>query len=259
MNGSYELLEHHAANLEAVRRRITQACAAAGRAPDSVTLLAVSKTFGADHVIALADAGQRAFGENYAQEAVAKLELCAERRPELFGRSPGTRSCGWHFIGPLQSNKTRAIAAHFDWVHSVDREKLAVRLSEQRPDGLPPLEICLQVNVSDEDSKSGCSPAEAPALALAVASLPRLRLRGVMAIPAPADEPRAQRQAFAAVRMVFEHCRSALGNERGAHFDTLSMGMSADLESAIAEGATIVRVGSALFGARPPAGQAVER
>ena len=129
MNGSCQLLERHAASLEAVRRRIAQACAAAGRAPGSVALLAVSKTFGADHVIALADAGQRAFGENYAQEAIAKLELCAERRPGLFGRSPGTGSCGWHFIGPLQSNKTRAIAAHFDWVHSVDREKLAVRLS----------------------------------------------------------------------------------------------------------------------------------
>ena len=135
-----------------------------------------------------------------------------------------------------------------------------MRLSEQRPDGFPPLEICLQVNVSDEDSKSGCSPAEAVALALAVAPLPRLRLRGVMAIPAPVDEPQAQRQAFAAVRALFERCRSALANEpggHGAHFDTLSMGMSADLESAIAEGATIVRVGSALFGARPPAGQAV--
>lgn len=262
MNGSYELLEHHAANLEAVRRRITQACAAAGRAPDSVTLLAASKTFGADHVIALADAGQRSFGENYAQEAIAKLELCAERRPDLFGRSPGAGACGWHFIGPLQSNKTRAIATHFDWVHSVDREKLALRLSQQRPEELPALEICIQVNVSDEDSKSGCSPVEAVALALAVAPLPRLRLRGVMAIPAPADEPQAQRQAFAAVRTVFERCRSALAKEpggHGAHFDTLSMGMSADLESAIAEGATIVRVGSALFGARPPAGQAVER
>ncbi len=260
MNGSHELFEHHAANLDAVRRRIIGACGAAGRAPDSVTLLAVAKTFGAEHVLALADAGQRAFGENYAQEAIAKLELCAERRPDLFDRSPGAGACGWHFIGPLQSNKTRAIAAHFDWVHSVDREKLARRLSEQRPAGLPPLEICIQVNVSDEDSKSGCSPAEAVALALAVAALPRLRLRGVMAIPAPEEKEAAQRRAFAAARAVFEKCRSALAKtpgNHGEHFDTLSMGMSADLESAIAEGATIVRVGSALFGARPPAGQAV--
>ncbi len=262
MNGSYELFEHHAANLEAVHRRIAHACTAAGRAPESVKLLAVSKTFGADHVIALAAAGQREFGENYAQEAIAKLELCAERRPDLFDRSPGAGACGWHFIGPLQSNKTRAIAEHFDWVHSVDREKLARRLSDQRPAELPPLQICIQVNVSAEDSKSGCSPDDAAALALAVAPLPRLRLRGVMAIPAPEDDPQAQRRAFAAVRAVFGRCRSALDRApggRGAHFDTLSMGMSADLEGAIAEGATIVRVGSALFGARPPAGQPVER
>ena len=262
MNGSPQLLEHHAANLDEVRRRIALACAAAGRNPDSLGLLAVSKTFGADHVIALAAAGQRSFGENYAQEAIAKRQLCAERRPDLFGRSPGAGACAWHFIGPLQSNKTRVVAENFEWVHSVDRDKLARRLSEQRPEELPPLDICIQVNVSDEDSKSGCAPDAAPQLALTVAPLPRLRLRGVMAIPAPEENPAAQRRAFAAVRAVFERCRDALAREAGghaAHFDTLSMGMSDDLESAIAEGATIVRVGRALFGARPPASRSVER
>ncbi len=253
MNGSAELFEHHAAALAAVHQRVTAACLAADRAPDSVALLAVSKTFGAEHVIALAQAGQRAFGENYVLESLAKIEACADRRPDLFAGWPAAGACAWHFIGPIQSNKTRAIAERFDWVHSVDREKIARRLSDQRPPALPALEVCVQVNVSDEASKSGCAPDEAVALAALVASLPRLRLRGLMAIPAPDEEPAGQRQAFGALHALFGQCRAALAalpENPARDFDTLSMGMSDDLEAAIAEGATIVRVGSALFGKR---------
>jgi PLP dependent protein len=222
-------------NLQEVRRRIADACAAAGRSAEHVTLLAVSKTFGAEAVREAHAAGQHAFGENYVQEALAKIEALADLRAQL----------QWHLIGPLQSNKTRAVAAAFDWVHSVDRLKIAQRLSEQRPAGLPALQLCLQVNISAEASKSGLLPAEVPAVALAVAALPRVRLRGLMAIPEPAADPAAQRVPHRALRELM-----AALNAQGQALDTLSMGMSADLEAAVAEGATLVRVGTAVFGKR---------
>ena len=224
-------------NLQAVRDSIAQAAADAQRAPEDVTLLAVSKTFGADAVLTAMRAGQAAFGENYLQEALDKIALVKEAAPQ--------HAPAWHFIGPIQSNKTRPIAEHFDWVHSVDRLKIAQRLSEQRPEELGPLNICLQVNISAEASKSGLTPEELPEVAAQVAQLPRLRLRGLMAIPAPSDDMKLQRAAFAAVRGLYEQLRTV-----GLPLDTLSMGMSADLEAAVAEGATIVRVGSAIFGAR---------
>ena len=231
------------ARYEAVRDRIRTACEAAGRPEDSVRLLAVSKTFAAERVLALADLGQRAFGESYLQEAQDKISACANERPDL--------PLEWHFIGPIQSNKTRAVAELFSWVHSVDREKIARRLSEQRPGSLPALNVCLQVNISAEQTKSGCTREQAPELARAIAALPRLRLRGVMAIPEPTEDVRRQREQCAAVRGVFEALRGAW-----LDIDTLSMGMSDDLEAAIAEGATIVRVGTALFGRRPVPGAA---
>lgn len=224
-------------NLQAVRDSIAQAAADAQRAPADVTLLAVSKTFGADAVLAAMRAGQAAFGENYLQEALDKIAFVKEAAPQ--------QAPAWHFIGPIQSNKTRPIAEHFDWVHTVEREKIAARLSEQRPAGLPDLNICLQVNISGEASKSGVTPAELPALARAVAQLPRLRLRGLMAIPEPETELQLQRAAFAQLRALYEQL-----NAEGLALDTLSMGMSADLRAAVLEGATIVRVGSAIFGSR---------
>ncbi|MDO8037165.1 YggS family pyridoxal phosphate-dependent enzyme [Janthinobacterium sp. SUN128] len=224
-------------NLQAVRDSIAQAAADAQRAPADVTLLAVSKTFGADAVLAAMRAGQAAFGENYLQEALVKIAFVKEAAPQ--------QAPAWHFIGPIQSNKTRPIAEHFDWVHTVEREKIAARLSEQRPAGLPDLNICLQVNISGEASKSGVTPAELPALARAVAQLPRLRLRGLMAIPEPETELQLQRAAFAQLRALYEQL-----NAEGLALDTLSMGMSADLRAAVLEGATIVRVGSAIFGSR---------
>ena len=223
--------------LQAVRRAIAQAATEARRPPDSVTLLAVSKTFGADAVLAAAAAGQTAFGENYLQEALDKIAAVRLALPQA--------SLAWHFIGPIQSNKTRPIAEHFDWVHTVEREKIAARLSEQRPEGMPDINICLQVNISGEASKSGVAPQELPALARAVAKLPRLRLRGLMAIPEPQSEPALQRATFAQLRELYEQLRA-----EGLPLDTLSMGMSADLQAAVLEGATIVRVGSAIFGAR---------
>lgn len=219
--------------LAAVQQRIEQACQSAGRPDNCVQLLAVSKTRPPEMLRALAAQGQRRFGENYLQEALEKIQALADLALE------------WHFIGPIQSNKTRAIAAHFAWVHSVDRLKLAQRLSAQRPTGLPPLNICLQVNISAEDSKSGVSLAELPALAQAVAHLPGLRLRGLMAIPAPCQDPQQQRLPFRALAEAMARL-----NEQGLGLDTLSMGMSDDLEAAIAEGATLVRVGTALFGPR---------
>jgi pyridoxal phosphate enzyme (YggS family) len=225
--------------------RIEIACRQAGRAPESVRLLAVSKTFGVEQIEALHALGQEAFGENYLQEALHKIEACRANR--------GPTGPEWHFIGPIQSNKTRPISAHFDWVHSVDRQKIATRLGEQRPAGLPPLQCCVQVNVSGEASKSGCAPAEALDIARAIAAQPLLRLRGVMAIPEPTDDEALQRRRFAAARGVLEEIRERIGREQpeaAARIDTLSMGMSGDLEAAIAEGATIVRVGTALFGAR---------
>ncbi|BEV17100.1 YggS family pyridoxal phosphate-dependent enzyme [Herbaspirillum sp. DW155] len=220
-----------------MQQQIAQAAAQAGRAASSVQLLAVSKTFGPQAVAEAVAAGQRAFGENYLQEALDKIAAL----PALVPDTP----LEWHFIGPIQSNKTRPIAGHFDWVHSVDRLKIAQRLSEQRPEELAPLNICLQVNISAEESKSGLTPAELPEVAVQVAQLPRLRLRGLMAIPAPSDDMKQQRAAFAAVRGLYEQLRAS-----GLALDTLSMGMSADLAAAVAEGATIVRIGSAIFGAR---------
>jgi len=224
-------------NLQEVKRRIAGAAAAAGRSAESITLLAVSKTFPAEAVRAAHAAGQRAFGENYVQEAFTKIEALADLR----------RDIEWHLIGPLQSNKTRPVAEGFDWVHSVDRLKIAERLAEQRPAGMPPLNLCLQVNVSGEASKSGVAPAELPALAAAVAALPgeRTRLRGLMAIPEPSDDAARQRCQHRALRELFDQLCAA-----GHALDTLSMGMSADLEAAIVEGSTMVRVGSAIFGAR---------
>lgn len=223
-------------NLSAISARIARAAQAAGRDPASVQLLAVSKTKPASAIREIHAAGVRDVGENYLQEALTKQQALSDL-PLI-----------WHFIGPIQSNKTKAIAEHFDWVHSVDRLKIAQRLSEQRPAGLAPLNICLQVNVSGEDSKSGCAPADLPALANAVAALPNLRLRGLMAIPEPTDDRAAQEAAFATLRQLQE--------DLGLGLDTLSMGMSHDLEAAIAQGATWVRIGTALFGARDYGGHA---
>lgn len=224
--------------IQEVSGRIARACEAAGRPVASVTLLAVSKTQSAEVVREALDAGLSRFGENYVQEGLAKIAALADVRQRI----------EWHLVGPLQSNKTRAVAEAFDWVHSVDRLKIAQRLSEQRPAGLPPLQVCLQVDISGEDTKSGVAPAELEALAHAVAALPRLALRGLMAIPAPADDPAAQRAPHRALRALLERLQA-----QGLALDTLSMGMTADLEAAILEGATLVRVGTALFGARPPA------
>jgi PLP dependent protein len=224
-------------NLQAVKEHIATAARAVSRESQQVTLLAVSKTFGADAVIAAADAGQRAFGENYLQEALDKMAAIRAARPGLL--------LEWHFIGPIQSNKTRPIAEHFDWVHSVDREKIAQRLSEQRPPHLPPLNICLQVNISGEASKSGVTPEELMALAPCVAAMPHLKLRGLMAIPEPVEEAEQQRVPFRQVRHLLDALRS-----QGLALDTLSMGMTADLAAAVAEGATIVRIGTAIFGQR---------
>lgn len=221
--------------LQTVRRRIEAACLEYGRSPDSVTLLAVSKTRNSEELRTMAALGLRRFGENYLQEALDKIEALADLGLE------------WHFIGPIQSNKTRPLAEQFDWVHSVDRLKIARRLSEQRPADLPPLNICLQINVSGESSKSGITLAELPGLAHEVAELPHLRLRGLMAIPAPADDFEAQRYPFRLMGEALEQL-----NRNGLQLDTLSMGMSGDLEAAIAEGATMVRIGTALFGPRQP-------
>ncbi len=226
-----------AANLQAVEATIKAACASAGRDRKAVDLLAVSKTFPAEAVVEAMAAGQRAFGENYLQEALDKMQEVARLQPDT--------AIQWHFIGPIQSNKTRPIAASFQWVHTVERLKIAQRLSEQRPPELGPLDICLQVNISGEASKSGASEHELPALARAVAGLPNLRLRGLMAIPEPTSDVAQQRAAFARLRTLFEALRAD-----GLALDTLSMGMSGDLAAAIAEGATIVRIGSAIFGAR---------
>ncbi len=224
-----------AANLQHVQARIVTACTQAGRNGASVRLLAVSKTFAADALREAHAAGQTAFGENYVQEAIAKIEALADLRSQL----------EWHCIGPLQSNKTRVVAEHFDWVHSVDRLKIAERLSDQRPANLAPLQICLQVNVDGGANKSGVPADEALALARAVAGLPRIALRGIMAIPEPAPDFEAQRALFMSAAAVFEQIRAD-----GIDLDTLSLGMSADLEAAIAAGSTMVRVGTAIFGGR---------
>lgn len=225
-------------NLQAVRRRIDLATTAAGRAPDSVRLVAVSKTFPPAAVDAAIEAGQRDFGENYVQEAIAKIT--ASRR---------SADVRWHMIGPIQSNKTRLIAEHFDWVHSVDRLRIAQRLSEQRPPERGPLRILLQVNIDDESSKSGIAPAEVLDLARAVAALPRLHLVGLMAIPRPETDPMRQRAAFRALATLGARVRTTI--PEAADCEELSMGMSGDFEAAIAEGATLVRIGTAIFGSRP--------
>lgn len=222
-----------ASKLQHVRARIATACQQAGRNVEDVTLLAVSKTFGADAVRAAAAAGQRAFGENYVQEAADKIASLRDLPLE------------WHCIGPLQSNKTRPVAEQFDWVHTVDRLKIAERLSVQRPEAMAPLNVCLQVNVDGGPTKSGVAPHEALALARAVAALPRLRLRGLMTIPEPAADFEAARAVHARTRALFDQL-----NAEGLGLDTLSMGMSADLEAAIAAGSTLVRVGTAIFGSR---------
>ncbi|MDQ0074809.1 pyridoxal phosphate enzyme (YggS family) [Variovorax boronicumulans] len=222
-------------DLQQVKNRIEAACVTAGRDPAGVRLLAVSKTFGADAVRDAHAAGQTAFGENYVQEGLDKIEALADLRASL----------EWHCIGPLQSNKTRPVAEQFDWVHGVDRLKIAERLSAQRPAHLAPLNVCLQVNVDGGANKSGVPPEEALELARAVAALPHLRLRGLMAIPEPAPDFVAQRDLCLRAHAVFESIREA-----GIALDTLSLGMSADLEAAISAGSTMVRVGTAIFGGR---------
>jgi hypothetical protein len=224
------------ANLQAVLQRIERATVAAGRSPASVRLLAVSKTWPAACIEEAFNAGQRAFGENHEQEAVRKITELAHLPIE------------WHFIGPVQSNKTRAIAEHFAWVHSLEREKVARRLAEQRPQEAAPLMVCVQVNVSGEATKSGVLPAQTVALARYVSSLPRLKLRGLMAIPAPGSDQAVRNRQFRLLRELYLELRS-----QGLALDTLSMGMSDDLEAAIMEGATLVRIGTAIFGQRPRA------
>ncbi|MEI7611701.1 MAG: YggS family pyridoxal phosphate-dependent enzyme [Betaproteobacteria bacterium] len=221
------------ANLQAVRARIDAAARKFGRRPEDIALLAVSKTWPACDVREAAFAGQKSFGENYVQEGVEKVAELASLNLE------------WHFIGPLQSNKTRLVAESFDWVHSIDRLKIAERLSEQRPDALPPLQVCLQVNVSGEATKSGVDPSDVDELAQRIAALPRLTLRGLMAIPAPSEDFDQQCTDFRRLREIAERLQ-----DTGLTLDTLSMGMSHDLEAAIAEGSTLVRVGTAIFGER---------
>ncbi len=230
-------------NIIGVRQRLELAALAAHREPEDIQLLAVSKTFPARAIEEAMHAGQTAFGENYVQEAVEKIVQLAKLRPWL----------EWHFIGPLQSNKTREVAEHFDWVHSVDRLKIAERLSAQRgefPD-LGGLQLCIQINVSEEDSKSGLSPSQAEELCNAIAKLPHLILRGIMAIPAPNPDVETQRKAFGLVRECFLQIQMKHLHDVGYEFfDTLSMGMSDDMEAAIAEGSTMIRVGTAIFGKR---------
>lgn len=226
------------ARLAQVNARISAAAQAVSRDPQEIRLLAVSKTFAAEAVLEAWAAGQSCFGENYAQEGIDKIEQVRTLAPQA--------ALEWHFIGPIQSNKTRDLAQHFDWVHSVDRLKIAQRLSAQRSETQPALNVLIQVNISDEVSKSGVAPAEVAALADAIVSLPHLQLRGLMAIPQPSADPEIQRRAFDAMRTLFTAVRA----QHGSPCDTLSMGMSADLEQAIAAGSTLVRVGSAIFGGR---------
>jgi pyridoxal phosphate enzyme (YggS family) len=221
------------ANVASVRRRIAAACAAAGRPADAVRLLAVSKTFAVDAIGKAISAGANEFGENYLREALAKISQLPRA------------GLTWHFIGPVQSNKTKAIAESFDWVHGIDRLKIAQRLSDQRPASQAPLQVCVQVNISGEASKSGCAPEQAESLCRAVADLPRLQLRGLMAIPAPEASARDLRADYRRLRELYESLRRS-----GLQVDTLSAGMSDDLEIAIGEGSTLVRIGTAIFGER---------
>jgi PLP dependent protein len=260
MNGRPESQNSHNADdglaeaLSTVEAKITMACLMAARPRQDVRLLAVSKTFPAEAVMGFARLGQRAFGENYVQEALAKQDRCAALHADL------SREIEWHFIGPIQSNKTRDIAERFLWVHSVDREKIALRLLEQRPRHLTPLNLCLQVNISDENTKSGCSPQRAHELAMTVAQMVRADaskasgvLRGIMCIPAVNADEGIQKAAFKATKELMLDILAGLHRhfpEQARDFDTLSMGMSADVQAAVLEGSTMVRVGSALFGAR---------
>ena len=223
--------------LHAVQTRIAVACVASGRSVDAVQLLAVSKTFSADDVRQVAACGQRDFGENYIQEGVDKITALQGDAPPLV----------WHCIGPIQSNKTKLVAEHFDWAHTVDRLKIAQRLSDQRPAQLPPLNVCLQVNIDGGETKSGLAPSEVLALAAEVAKLPRLVLRGLMTIPDPVEGFDAQVAVHAKARALFEDVKAALNLPQ---FDTLSMGMTGDLEAAVHAGSTMVRVGTAIFGGR---------
>jgi PLP dependent protein len=233
MSGQTMLHSRHASLIS----KIHAATVACKRPRGSVQLLAVSKTFPAEDVISLAECGQIAFGENYVQEAIEKIALCAARRPDL--------ALEWHFIGPIQSNKTKPIAENFAWVHSIEREKIAVRLNEQRPANLSPLNVCIQVNVSGESSKSGCSIEEVLLIAQAIAKLPKLQLRGIMAIPEATEDLDALTHQFSVARQAL-----AMLQKAGYEVNTLSMGMSSDLALAITQGSTIVRIGSALFGSR---------
>lgn len=233
--GRSKIMATIAANLQAVHERIERAARGAGRPISDIALVAVSKTFPAEYIAEACAHGQRAFGENHVQEALEKIARLSHLGLE------------WHFIGPIQSNKTRAIAENFAWVHSVDREKIAMRLSAARPPQLPPLNVCIQVNVSGEASKSGVVPGAEVALARTIVSLSRLKLRGLMAVPEPTTDAGLQRRRFALLKEMRD--RLAAG---GIFLDTLSMGMSDDLEAAIAEGATVVRIGTAIFGRRSP-------
>lgn len=224
-------------NLQAVRADLAADALNAGRDPQHINLLAVSKTFGADAVVDAVRAGQHCFGENYLQEALDKMQAVHALLPDV--------TLEWHFIGPIQSNKTRQIAENFSWVHSVDREKIAARLSEQRPEGMPPLNVCLQVNISAEASKSGVLPSDALPLAKRIANLKGLHLRGLMAVPEASEDPLVQRAAFSRLRELKQQIEA-----QGIPLDTLSMGMSGDMNAAIAEGSTMVRIGSAIFGKR---------
>ena len=225
-----------AANLQHIRSEIREIALRHQRSPDDITLLAVSKTKPVSDLLQAIDAGQRDFGENYLDEALEKIDALREHR------------CHWHFIGSIQSRKAREIALHFQWVHTIDRLRVARKLSEHRPPQLPPLQCCLQVNIDNEDSKSGVSAGELPDLLAEVEALPRLQVRGLMVIPAPSDNSEVQRDAFCRTRELMVSLQSP---ER--HLDTLSMGMSGDMASAIAEGSNIVRIGTAIFGARPAA------
>ena len=246
-------------NLDRVRARIAAACNAAGRDVNLVTLLAVSKTFGAENVQQAIAVGQTAFGENYIQEAVEKIQLIRkwEAANEADRLSNTSRPTEWHCIGPIQSNKTRLVAENFDWAHTVDRLKIAQRLSEQRPVHLPPLQVCIQVNVDGGPTKSGVAPGEALALALAVAALPQLVLRGLMCIPDVTPNNIANYSILTSAKAIFDSIRLQNSSPDSAaalfaRFDTLSMGMTADLEEAVRAGSTMVRVGTAIFGGRAP-------
>ncbi|QIZ75724.1 YggS family pyridoxal phosphate-dependent enzyme [Ferrimonas lipolytica] len=223
-----------AERLVEAHNRINNAAAIANRSPEEITLLAVSKTKPASMIVEAYDAGCRHFGENYLQEGVEKIAELSQLDDIV-----------WHFIGPLQSNKTRPVAEHFDWMHTLDRSKIAQRLNDQRPTGKPPLNVCLQVNISNEASKSGVSVAKLPQLAVAVAAMPNLRLRGLMAIPAASNDPAQQRLAFAQMKQLLQQLQ-----QTHPQLDTLSMGMSTDMDAAILEGSTMVRIGTAIFGTR---------